>query len=104
MIKPPSQAPFAPVPQAWFSFSLFAFIFQLLAFLLPFRPPTPPHFSFFILHCAFPPSSLTALASRKAVPPSGSRYRVIFYLSIRPDQTSFVLLDSGLLGPPASND
>jgi hypothetical protein len=45
-----------------------------------------------------------ALGGRQAVPPSGSRYRVIFYLSIRPDQTSFVLLDSGLLGPPASND
>jgi hypothetical protein len=49
-------------------------------------------------------SSLTALCSRKAVPPSGSRIRAIYYLSIRPDQTSFVLLDSGLLGPPASND
>jgi hypothetical protein len=49
MIKPPSQAPFAPVPQAWFSFSLFAFRFYLSAFLLPFRPPTPPHFSFFIV-------------------------------------------------------
>jgi hypothetical protein len=36
------------------------------------------HSSFFILHCAFPPSALTALCSRKAVPPCGSRYRVIF--------------------------
>jgi hypothetical protein len=27
------------------------------------------HSSFFILHCAFPPSALTALCSRKAVPP-----------------------------------
>jgi hypothetical protein len=53
MIKPPSQAPFAPVPQAWFSFSLFAFRFYLSAFLLPFRPPTPPHSSFFILHFSF---------------------------------------------------
>jgi hypothetical protein len=92
MIKPPSQAPFAPVPKGLvqlfaFRFSLSAFRFQLLAFLLPFRPPTPPHSSFFILHCAFPHSALTALASRKAVPPSGSRYRVIYYLSIRPDQT-----------------
>jgi hypothetical protein len=67
MIKPPSQAPFAPVPQAWFSFSLFAFRFYLSAFLLPFRPPTPTpphssffilHFSFFIFHCAFPSSPL----------------------------------------------
>jgi hypothetical protein len=55
MIKPPSQAPFAPVPQAWFSFSLFAFIFQL--FSCPSALP-PPHFSFFIHHCAFPPSPL----------------------------------------------
>jgi hypothetical protein len=47
MIKPPSQAPFAPVPQAWFSFSLFAFIFQL------FSCPSPlfiPHNSSFIIY------------------------------------------------------
>jgi hypothetical protein len=59
MIKPPSQAPFAPVPQAWFSFSLFAFRFYLSAFLLPFRPSAS---SFFIFHSSlclspFPPFS-----------------------------------------------
>ena len=64
------------VSRAWFSFSLFAF-------LLPFRPPTPPHsssFSFQIsaFSLAFPLSALTALCSRKAVPPCGSRYRVIY--------------------------
>jgi hypothetical protein len=29
---------------------------------------------------------------------------VVFYLPVCPDQTSLVPLDSGLLGPPASND
>jgi hypothetical protein len=80
MIKPPSQAPFAPVPTGLVQ--LFAFRFYLSAFrfspaLPPFRLLIP-HFSFFIHHCAFPHSSLTALCSRKAVPPSGSRYRVIY--------------------------
>ena len=67
---------------------------------------------FFILHYAIPPSAfrfslfaLTVLCSRKAVPPRwGYDCVVVYYLSIRPDQTSIVLLDSGLLGPPASND
>jgi hypothetical protein len=30
--------------------------------------------------------------------------KTLYYLSIRPNQTSLVPLDSGLLGPPASND
>jgi hypothetical protein len=56
-----------PFPQAWFSHLHFSFIIFHFSFpRLPFR--------LLIFHF----SSLTALCSRKAVPPFGSRYRVIF--------------------------
>jgi hypothetical protein len=55
---PPTVATTRPsqglVSAPWFSFSLFAFRFSLFAFLLPFPLL---HFSFFIFHCAFPPSA-----------------------------------------------
>jgi hypothetical protein len=71
------------------SFFIFPPPFRLLifhsSFIIFHFPPAlpPPHFSFFIHHFSFSPRParirhLTALCSRKAVPPCGSRYRVIF--------------------------
>jgi hypothetical protein len=75
-----------PFPQAWFSHLHFSFI--IFHFSFPRLPFPHLHFSFIIFHFSFPRlpfrllifhfSSLTALCSRKAVPPFGSRYRVIY--------------------------
>jgi hypothetical protein len=64
-------------------FRLLIFHFSFIIFHFPSPALPPPHFSFFIHHFSFSPRParirhLTALCSRKAVPPCGSRYRVIF--------------------------
>jgi hypothetical protein len=71
-------------PQAWFSLQVSAFRFQVSGFKFWFDGTLLPQSG----------AALSGLFAALAV----------YYLSIRPDQTSFVPLDSGLLGPPASND